>query len=93
MNEKPIADWTLQDEAAAMRDGWYISHSPEGCDEIVRHDDAEIFLSDAEAIAHVYWKAGTGSDLHRRAIAYTLREGNSWDYERPLRKYNSVEST
>lgn len=82
--------WARQDEAAAMREGWYISNSSEGCDEIQRHPWSEIFPSDAEAIAHVYWKAGTGSDLHRRAIAYTLRDGNSWAYERPLRKHKAT---
>lgn len=85
-----MTTWTRHDDAAALREGWLISNSSDGCDEIQRHDEAEIFPGDAEAIAHVYWKAGAGSDLHRRAIAHTLREGNRWTYERPLRKYKEA---
>jgi len=68
--------WTQHDDAAALREGWLISNSSEGLDEIQRHDEDESFHSDAEAIAYVYWRAQEGSELHRRAMAYTLREDN-----------------
>ncbi len=74
--------WTKKDEAAANKEGWCVSRTSDGFDEIQRLDDKEVFYEDAAAIAHVYWMAGTGSVLHRKAIKYTLREGNVWPYLR-----------
>jgi hypothetical protein len=68
--------WSAHDEAAANAEGWCVSNSSDGFDEIQRLDDAGKFREDAAAIAHVYWRARTGSDLHRRAVLYTLRDDN-----------------
>ena len=80
--EAAVSDvvWTPADDAAAAAAGWVVSNTSDGFDEIQRLDEAEVFHEDAAAIAHVYWMAGTGSELHRRAILYTLRDGNAWAY-------------
>jgi hypothetical protein len=72
--------WSEQDADAAASEGWIVSRTSDGFDEIQKADDADVFTEDAQAIAHVYWMAGTGSDLHKRAIAHTLRDGNAWTY-------------
>jgi hypothetical protein len=41
--------------------------------EIERIDDAELFDSDAAALAHVEAKAAGGSELHQRALAIHRR--------------------
>ena len=76
-----MINWTLDDERRANIEGWCVSNSSDGCDEIQRLDEAEVFHEDGAAIAHVYWMAGTGSVLHKKAILYTLRDGNVWEYE------------
>lgn len=82
MNDKNVVpaglEWTLADSEAAAVEGWDVFDHGEGFCEIQKLDDAEKFRSDAEAIAHVYWSAGSGSSLHRKAIAWTLRDGNTW---------------
>ena len=77
--------WTPDDDAAAASEGWIVSNTSDGFDEIQRLDEAGAFHEDAAAIAHVYWMAGTGSELHRRAILYTLRDGNTWTYSQGAR--------
>ena len=74
--------WTAEDEAAANAEGWCISNAnnEETAFEIQRLDEAEVFDEDIGAIAHVYWMAGAGSVLHRKAIEYTLRPGWEWAY-------------
>ena len=73
-------DWTHADEAAANTEGWCVSNSSDGCVEIQRLDEAEVFSEDGAAIAHVYWSAGAGSALHQKALAVTLRGSNRWTY-------------
>jgi hypothetical protein len=68
--------WTLADEDAANNEGWCVSETSEGYDEIQRLDESNIFATDAEAIAHVYWMATAQNELHRKALFYTLREEN-----------------
>lgn len=72
--------WSEQDASAASVEGWCVSDTSDGFAEIQRIDETEVFGEDAQAIAHVYWMAGTGSEVHKRAIAYTLRDGNTWPY-------------
>lgn len=72
--------WSEKDADAAASEGWIVSRTSDGFDEIQKADDADVFTEDAQAIAHVYWMAGTGSEMHKRAIAYTLRPGNAWPY-------------
>lgn len=72
--------WSEQDASAASVEGWCVSDTSDGFAEIQRIDETEVFGEDAQAIAHVYWMAGTGSDVHKRAITYTLRDGNTWTY-------------
>lgn len=83
MDELRVLDWTPEDSDAATKEGWavfscYCSNSrPEGFEEIQRVDEAGVFESDNEAIAHVYFRATEGSVLHRKALLYTLlKEGN-----------------
>ena len=77
--------WTAADDAAAAAEGWIVSNTGDGFDEIQRLDETGAFHEDAAAIAHVYWMAGTGSELHRRAILHTLRDGNVWAYPQGAR--------
>lgn len=78
--------WSRADADAAEAEGWCVSTTGSGYDEIQRLDEMERFPSDVDAISHVYWMAGTGgSDLHRRAILYTLRDGNRWPYDQNRR--------
>ena len=72
--------WSEQDATTASAEGWCVSDTSDGFAEIQRIDETEVFSEDAQAIAHVYWMAGTGSEAHKRAIAYTLRDGNTWSY-------------
>lgn len=72
--------WTADDDSVATSEGWLVSHTSGGFHEIQKVDDADVFTEDTQAIAHVYWMAGTGSEVHKRAIAYTLRDGNEWTY-------------
>lgn len=76
--------WSADDEAAANAEGWCVSRTSDGFDEIQKLDDAARFTGDSAAIAHVYWMVGTGSDLHRRALLFTLRAGNRWPYNPAL---------
>lgn len=68
--------WTHEDCALANAEGWCISNDADGGEEIQRLDEVEAFDGDPAAVAWVYWKATAGSALHRKAILYTLREGN-----------------
>jgi hypothetical protein len=68
--------WTDEDERAANAEGWCISNDANDADEIQRLDGTGVFDGDPDAIAWVYWKATAGSALHRKALFYTLREGN-----------------
>lgn len=76
LNEVP---WTPEDSAAATKEGWDIFESGFG-HEIQRVDEPDgdgsspKFNSDAEAIAHVYWLAHEDSDLHLRAMLYSLQK-------------------
>ena len=72
--------WSEQDATTASAEGWCVSDTSDGFAEIQRIDETEVFSEDAQAITHVYWMAGTGSEVHKRAIAYTLRDGNTWPY-------------
>lgn len=74
------ATWTEDDDSVATSEGWLVSRTSDGFHEIQKVDDADVFTEDTQAIAHVYWMAGTGSEVHKRAIAYTLRDGNEWTY-------------
>lgn len=71
------AAWTTEDETAANAEGWRIGCCPAEGDEIQRLDEAGVFDGDPAAVAWVYWKATAGSALHRKAMLYTLREGNT----------------
>ena len=68
--------FTKEDEKQMYDEGWCVSNTNLGFYEIQRIDELEKFDSDAAAIAHIYWMAGTGSVLHKKAIEFTLREGN-----------------
>lgn len=72
--------WSEEGATTASAEGWCVSDTSDGFAEIQRIDETEVFGEDAQAIAHVYWMAGTGSEIHKRAIAYTLRDGNAWPY-------------
>lgn len=72
--------WSEEDATTASSEGWCVSDTSDGFAEIQRIDETEVFGEDAQAIAHVYWMAGTGSEVHKRAITYTLRDGNTWPY-------------
>ena len=70
-------NWTNTDEATARAEGWTVSASseamyPNESREIMRFDGSTKFNNDGEAVAHVYWKALEGSELHRRALILTL---------------------
>jgi len=75
-DETPAPAWTADDEVAANAEGWCVSNCIDGGDEIQRLDEAERFSEDVSAIAWVYWNATAGSALHRKALAYTLRDDN-----------------
>lgn len=66
---------TQSEHDAALIDGWCISNDPEGAYVIMRDDAAGKFASDLECLGHVYKRAREGSDLHRKAIDYTVRAG------------------
>ena len=72
--------FSKEEEQQMNNEGWCVSNTSLGFDEIQRIDEYDKFESDAAAIAHVYWMAGTGSALHKKAIDFTLREGNTWEY-------------
>lgn len=64
------AEWSRADSEAALAEGWDVWDA-DGVLEIQRDDDAEVFDSDAGAIAHVQRRAAEGSDLHARALKVT----------------------
>lgn len=74
-----MAEWTQQDSEAAAREGWDVFYACRASDEqyqIEKDDEAGIFVSDAEALYHVYDQALRGSMLHRRALLFVLRDDN-----------------
>lgn len=70
-------EWTKEDSAAAVADGWDVFHVDSSYHDIQKSDEADQFGEDTHAIAHVFYMASAGSELHRKAIAYVLRPGNT----------------
>lgn len=72
--------WSPADDAVAAREGWCLTDV--GCDalDIQRLDEQRRFDSDAEAVAHVVWRASTpgpASLTHRRALRLLLSPDNA----------------
>lgn len=68
--------WSQDDSTAAQAEGWDVFHVDDAQYEIQKCDEAERFNEDARAVFHVYDKALSGSELHRRALAFVLRDDN-----------------
>lgn len=72
--------WTERDGVAALQEGWDIFYVDGSYHDIQRVDEPEVgapvFASDAEAIAHVFWRASAGSALHRKALAICMHATN-----------------
>jgi hypothetical protein len=63
--------WDDADSSLSSLEGWDVEASARG-QEIVMVDDMHSFSSDWEALGYVQAKAGMGSVLHQKALAYTL---------------------
>lgn len=82
-----LPEWTPADCAAACDEGWCVFNVDGGGPlEIERDDEAEVFESDDEAIAHVRRRAKAGSELHQKAItlhdAHNPEDDDSEEIER-----------
>lgn len=68
-----FSEWTPQDAAAAIAEGWRLSLRDDGHWQIQKEDqppeDREGFATDDDACGHVCWRATEGSALHRSALA------------------------
>lgn len=64
--------FTDDEIAQITAEGWCISNDSSERTDIQRLDDADVFFNDALAVYHVFTKAREGSELHRRALAYTI---------------------
>lgn len=69
--------WTAEDSAQARAEGWDVFHVDGSYHDVQKLDEAEKFGEDAHAVAHVYYMATSGSALHRKALGFVMREGNS----------------
>lgn len=68
--------WTEADSASASAEGWGVFHV-DGCYyDIQKCDEADVFPEDPAAVWHVFTLATSGSQLHRRALLFVLREDN-----------------
>ena len=68
--EPKAAGWTLEQQAAALREGWGVFYNADTKRlEIQRDDEAEIFDGDVAAMLHVLDRAKAGSALHLAAQA------------------------
>lgn len=70
------AVWSAADSLSAQAEGWDVFHVDDLYYDIHKCDDAEIFAEDPLAVWHVYTMATAGSALHRRALAFVLRDDN-----------------
>lgn len=69
--------WSDADDAGAAEEGWKLHNDSTGLLTIERTDcTTHACASDMEAVAFVYWKAASGSDLHMRAMTKTLFQPN-----------------
>lgn len=74
-------EWSASDSAAAVQQGWdmFEVSADRTYFAIQRCDESGAFADDEEAVFFVYRQALQGSELHRRAIKYTLQQAAKGD--------------